>query len=145
MERDIMRCITFLSRKSQGYLTADFAKLNLTMAEQPFFMALYHYEGVSQEKLTGLVGVDKAATARAVKSMEQKGMLIRLQDENDRRQNKLYLTEHAKALWPEARDTLTSFNARVTEGMDEQTLEAVCQALQRMDQNLSEMRKGRDE
>lgn len=67
------RLINLLARKSQGYITDLMRPFGLTAAEQPFFMALLHNEGVTQERLTSLVGVDKAATARTVKSLEEKG------------------------------------------------------------------------
>lgn len=144
MERSIARLITFLARKSQICLIEELEQFNLTVAEQPFFMALYHWEGVSQEKLTSLVGVDKAATTRAVKSLEKKGMLIRRQDENDKRQNKLYLTENAKGLWPKVRDTLQAFNAQITAELDDKTVELVYYALEKMELTLNDLLKKKD-
>lgn len=97
MKRPMGRMITLLGRKSQRCIGEALRKHGLTAAEEPFFMSLQHHDGATQEELTALVCVDKAATARAVKSLEDKGILFRTQDEHDRRQNRVCLTEKGKA------------------------------------------------
>lgn len=129
--------ITLLARKSQSYIGSALSQYQITAAEQPFFMALQRREGVTQEELTAIVCVDKAATARAVKSLEEKGYLIRVQDPKDRRQNRLYPTETAKRLGDAVRDELHRFNALLTQGIDQQSLDVVSAALQKMEENLS--------
>lgn len=137
MAKTIARMITLLARKSQGYIGNALRKYNITAAEQPFFMALRSREGVTQEELTAIVCVDKAATARAVKSLEEKGYLMRMQDPQDRRQNLLYPTPLAKQRMDAVRDELHQFNALLTQGIDPKSLEMVSAALQRMEENLS--------
>lgn len=129
--------ITLLARKSQSYIGSALSQYQITAAEQPFFMALQRREGVTQEELTAIVCVDKAATARAVKSLEEKGYLIRVQDPKDRRQNRLYPTETAKQMGDAVRDELHRFNALLTQGIDQQSLDVVSAALQKMEENLS--------
>ena len=73
MHGSIARTIARVSRKSQAYLARVLMKYDLTVAEQPFFMALQYREGVTQEELTAMVRVDKAAAARAVRSLEATG------------------------------------------------------------------------
>ena len=113
-------------------------KDDLSVAEQPFFMALQCREGVTQEELTAMVCVDKAATARAVRSLEEKGFLRREQDESDRRQNRLYPTEQADELAVYVRDELMRFNRLLTKGIDPEALETVQDVLRQMEQNLTE-------
>lgn len=47
MKRSIARMISLLARKSQCYIGSALSSYNLTAAEQPFFMALQHYEGMT--------------------------------------------------------------------------------------------------
>lgn len=142
MEKSIARMITLLARKSQNYIGSALQKYHLSAAEQPFFMALQQHEGVTQEELTQLVCVDKAATARAVRSLEEKGFLIRLQDMKDRRQNRIYPTDAAKQLADDVQKELLHFNDLLTKGLDSQSLESVYEALQKMDQNFAELLNG---
>lgn len=139
MDQTIGRMITLLARKSQGYIGDALKKYGLTAAEQPFFMALQHYEGVTQEELTAIVCVDKAATARAVKSLENKGYLIRVQDEHDRRRNRIYPTGEVKRLADAVNRELLHFNDLLTRGIDPQSLELVSAALATMTENFEDM------
>lgn len=142
MEQNIARTLSFLSRKSQAYIGCALSKYNLTAAEQPFFMALQRYEGVTQEELTALVCVDKAATARAVRSLEEKGFLIRVQDKQDRRQNRIYPTDAARRLGPAVKGELLRFNALLTQGIDPAGLDAARAALRQMEENISRASAG---
>ena len=139
MERSIPREINILARKTQMYLGNILAKYELTAAEQPFFLAVLRREGMTQEELTAAVCVDKAATTRAVQSLEKKGYLKRVQDTQDRRKNLLYPTQAAKELSALVRGELYDFDRRLTAGIEERELETVYNALLRMEQNLTEL------
>ncbi|MGN0135212.1 MarR family transcriptional regulator [Anaerotignum sp.] len=139
MNQSIARKITLLGRKSQTYIGTALAKYGLTAAEQPFFMALQHQEGITQEELTAIVGVDKAVTTRVVKSLEKKGLLERIQDKRDRRKNLIYPTEKARRLEPLVKEELHAFNRLLTQGIEEETLEMVYEALLQMEGNFVNM------
>lgn len=139
MDKSIGRMITLLARKSQGYLSGALSRHNLTVMEQPFFMALQHYEGITQEELTVIACVDKSATARAVKSLEEKGYLIRVQDKQDKRQNRIYPTITAKQLGETVRNELLHFNDLLTQGIEPENLDLVYEALLKMEENLTDI------
>lgn len=144
MDKTIGRRITLLGRKSQRYIGSALSKYNLTAAEQPFFMALQLHEGATQEELTAYVCVDKAVTTRVVKSLEEKGFLIRLHDPRDRRQNRIYPTEAAKQLADAVQQELFHFDDLLSQGIDPQTMELLCQALDIMDKNCSDVLERKD-
>ena len=131
------RLINLLARKSQGYITDAMRPFGLTAAEQPFFMALLHNEGVTQERLTALVGVDKSVTARVVKSMEQKGFLSRIQDDADRRQNLLFPTDKSKAIAEDVKAALDRFNDLLTAGIEPEEASVLRGTLLKMVVNLN--------
>lgn len=141
MNQNIARKITLLGRKSQTYLGVILAKYNLTAAEYPFFIAIRQQEGITQEELTTLVGVDKAMTTRVVSSLEKKGFLKRMQDEQDRRKNLIYLTEKSRRLHPMVKEELQTFNQLLTGGIDEKTLEIFYDALGQMEENLANIQQ----
>jgi len=97
LNKSIGRLINLLARKSQMYLGKVLSQYNLRQQKSRFLWLCKNREGITQEELTSIVCVDKAATARAVRSLEEKGYLLRIQDEKDkgktgfirlRRQNK---------------------------------------------------------
>lgn len=139
MKNKITRMITLLARKSQMCIGNVLSKYNLTAAEQPFFMALQHNEGITQEELTAIVCVDKAATTRAVKSLEEKGYLIRKQDERDRRQNRIYATMQAKQISGMVRKELLHLNDMVTQDIGLEEIDILYNALLKMDENFTKI------
>lgn len=135
----ITRLITLLARKSQHCITEVLRDYGISAAEQPFFMAVEHSDGMTQEELTALVSVDKAATARAVRSLEEKGYLIRRQDAKDRRKNLIYPTEKTHALFPKVHKVLLTLNDRIIEGLSEEEQDLICRSMLLMMRNLHQI------
>jgi DNA-binding MarR family transcriptional regulator len=131
----MIRIVAVLYRKSQSYLSVALGKHNLTTAEQPFFAALQTCDGATQDELSALINVDKSATARTVKLLEDKGYVKRVQDEADRRQNRVFLTDTARNLWPDVEHELICFNELLTQNVPADNLEIVYTALLQMEEN----------
>lgn len=136
MEESITRHVTCAARQSQLCVGYRLEKFGISAAELPFFMAIQHYEGATQEVLTSLAGVDKAATTRAICSLEQKGYLTRQQDEKDRRQKRIYATEKALHIGGEVKKELRCLNNEILNGISEEDLIILYQALLKMEENL---------
>lgn len=140
MRSGITKHVIFAARKSQLCIGSRLGKYNITAAEEPFFMAIQHHEGSTQEELTSLVGVDKAATTRAIRSLEKKDFLIRKQDEKDHRQNRIYATERALNMGPEVHRELLHLNDEIMEGISEEEQKIMYQALLQMEKNLKQIK-----
>lgn len=140
----VTRLITLLARKSQSCITEVLKDYEISAAEQPFFMAVEHSEGMNQEELTAMVSVDKAATTRAIRSLEEKGYLIRRQDTKDRRKNLIYPTEKTHEIYPKVHGALLALNDRITEGLSGAEQDAVCRCMLIMAQNFQKMSKGNE-
>lgn len=143
MEKSIGRMITVLYRKSQSYLSFALSKYNLTSAEKPIFAILQIYDDVTQEALSSLLSIDKAATARTVKSLEKKGFVKRVQDEHDKRQNRVTLTDEARKLWPDVKNELLNFNKLLTQNIDTNSLDIIYDGLLLMEENAVAMAKNK--
>lgn len=137
MDPSTLRWITLLSRKTLVYLSSALAPYGLTAAEEPFYMSLYYAEGITQEELTAMVYADKASTARRVKSLEEKGLLRREKDPTDRRRNRLYLTEEAKARFGAVHRDLLELDQRLVEGLSGEEREVLARALHLMQKNMN--------
>lgn len=139
--RDLLR----VSRKAQTCVGAIVKKYNLTIAEQPFFMAIKANDGLTQEDITTLVGVDKALTTRVIRSLEEKGLVRREQDEADKRQNHIFRTdafvEIADKVFPE----LLSFNEVLAKGISKEAFKQFMDVLTRMEENLSNFKEDETE
>lgn len=135
MKDSIGRIITTLSRNIQQELKEVVEPFGITAGEEPYFMELVYEEGLTQDELTNRVSVDKSATARVVRSLEEKGYLKREIDKDDRRNKRLYLTEEARAKYKPLVNALQQYNQKLTEGLTEEQYDLVYRCLQMMQAN----------
>lgn len=133
---NLSRNLLLVSRKAQTCVGEIAKKYNLSASGQPFFMAISRQNGLTQEELTTLVGVDKAMTTRAIQSLESKGFIVRKQGVKDKRQNLVYKTEKVDLVESRLRADLLEFNACFTKEIDEPELEFFMSILNRMNENL---------
>lgn len=141
MDKSITKQVIYTARQGQICIGSRMGKYGITAAEEPFFMAIQKHEGATQEVLTSLVGVDKAATTRAICSLERKGYLTRQQDEKDRRQNRIYATEKALNIGTEVRQELMRLNDEIMNGISEEDQIVMYRALLKMKENLEAIKR----
>ena len=138
MEKSIGKLITYLSRCIQQELKNVVVPFEISVGEEPYYMALIQNNGVTQDELTKLVKVDKAATARMVKSLEQKGYITRETDPKDKRNKRIYLTETGKLKYEPFANALRQFNQELTSEWTEEQYEFVYQSLEMLKKNFEE-------
>jgi DNA-binding MarR family transcriptional regulator len=72
------------------------AGYGLSAAQAILLISIDIHEGVSQQIISDCLSWDKTAMTRAIDALEDKNLVIRAQDKNDRRQNMIYLTPQAR-------------------------------------------------
>ena len=130
--QSIGRLIAILHRQSQIFTNKALKEFSLTSAEYPFLFALFHTEGQTQEELSSYLYIDKGATARVVKSLIAKGFVRKEQDDQDKRCNRIFLTEKAKREQGNIFTCVMQWNSYITEGLDEETYQCIFAGLQTM-------------
>lgn len=135
--RDLLR----VSRKAQICVGAVLKKYNITVAEQPFFMTINSHDGSTQEELTALVGVDKAMTTRVIHSLESKGLVKRVQDAKDKRQNRIYKTDKVNEISEIVLRDLMQLNQIFATGIDNDDLDNFMRTLAVLEDNISNFLK----
>lgn len=114
----------------QSTVASIVVPFDISVGEEPYYMALTRNDGLTQDELTKLVKVDKAATARMVKSLEQKGYITRETDPKDKRNKKIYLTETGRLQYEPLSDALKKFNQDLTSEWTDEQYEIVYQSLE---------------
>lgn len=131
-QRSIGRLIAILHRNSQVFINKKIKDLGITSAEYPFLFALYKEEGRTQGELSSYLFIDKAATARVIKTLIHKGLVRREQDCKDKRCNRIFLTDAAKALEQELRSRVTLWSELITKTFNDEEYRAAFAALEQM-------------
>lgn len=96
--QSIIRNFGVLYRTFLNYVSKSIASKDLSFSDSVFLVNIGEREGISQETIAANLAIDKAAIARSVKSMEQKGFLRTKKSGNDKRVKELYLTDTGKEL-----------------------------------------------
>lgn len=124
--------ISILHRQAQVYHNTMLKELDISSAEYPFLLYLYQKDGANQDELSTYLYIDKAATARSINSMEEKGLVQRRKTSKDLRFNHIFLTDKAKAIETEVRERVWAWSQLLTEGMSEEEVESLMETLDSM-------------
>lgn len=116
------------------------AELPLTPEQFRFMAQLWHADDRIQQDLAHCLNRDRANITRITDILERKGLLSRVQDEQDRRVSKVQLTANGRVLEKPASACAMETIAVATAGIDPKALETCKQVLRQVIQNLSEAR-----
>jgi DNA-binding MarR family transcriptional regulator len=104
---------TALARRLQRYFREN--NVDLTVEQWSVLVHLWKEDGVSQQDLANKTYRDKPSMTRLVDNLERTGLVSRKASPDDRRINRIFLTEEAKAL----RDkTMALANQTLLDGLE---------------------------
>ncbi len=129
MQETLGRLVAILHRRNTAYLNQVLKPYQITSAEVGILRTLYRKEDRTQEELASILSIDKAAIARAVRTLEKKEYLVRISDPVDRRCNRLFLTERAKTLQAEIEPAIDAWNQHAREELGAEAYELLCTTL----------------
>jgi MarR family transcriptional regulator for hemolysin len=124
--------INILVRQFNLYLNHELTGLNVSATEILYLASLYKEDGLTQDELASEYVVDKAAVARTVSKMEDKGLITRKDNPKNRRQKQLFLTEKARKIKPELKKVQDRWLKIMTEDEDAGLTEALSSYLDRI-------------
>ena len=124
--------INILVRQFNLYLNHELSELNVSATEILYLASLYKEDGLTQDDLASEYVVDKAAVARTVSKMEDKGLITRKDNPKNRRQKQLFLTEKARKIKPELKKVQDRWLKIMTEDEDAGLTEALSSYLDRI-------------
>ena len=126
---------------SQAY-GALMAPIGLTRPQMRVLIWVDRRPGISQAKLSELIGISAMAMTGLLDRMEAKNLIRREEDPNDRRAKCIFVTEGAKALKPEMERLASGFGDAVSEGLAEEDLATAQRVLAKLKANADKIREG---
>jgi DNA-binding MarR family transcriptional regulator len=105
-------------------------KYNGTMSIGFALLNIHSEEGTPATKIAPLMGLEARSLTRLLKSMEEKGLIYRAADKNDKRSVRIYLTREGKRSKEKARETVLRFNEAIREEISEQKLSVFFEVVQ---------------
>lgn len=104
----------------------------VTPIQYAILRILAEHPGVDQVTLAGLVAIDTSTAASVAIRLEEKGLLTRRVDPNNRRQRALYLTEQGIAILQQSDIGIHRLHDRIFEGFTAQEEQQFMVLLQKL-------------
>ena len=102
-----------------------------------FVLLNIHTEGgTPATKIAPLMGMESRSLTRMLKSMEEKGLIYKKQDANDRRSVRIYLTEEGKRRKEISRKTVRGFNEKLRNIIPQKDLDTFFRVMTTVNQNI---------
>ena len=87
-----------LARSHRGHATAILRKMGLHPGQELLLMQLFDRDGQTQSELLERAGVDHSTVSKALRRMQDAGLLVREPAEHDRRVMVVHLSDKGRAL-----------------------------------------------
>jgi DNA-binding MarR family transcriptional regulator len=94
------KLLAHISKYTMKYMSENLEEYGLTGYTYGYLMVLFHKDGLSEKELTEHMLVDKATTTRAISKLEEIGYIRKERDLNDKRAQRIFLTQNAEDLRP---------------------------------------------
>ena len=95
-----------------------------------FVLLNIHSEGTPATKIAPLMGLEARSLSRLLKTMEEKGLIYREADPNDKRMVRIVLTKEGKKKKERSRETVLRFNEAIRKRIESQRLSVFFEVLQ---------------
>ena len=98
----LIQIIAGIHIKTRKFTERKLKQLNMTYPQLGALMALIRKDDITQRELAELLETDTTTAMVLCDSLEKRGWLIRTRDRNDRRVNRLILTDKGKDIYAQA-------------------------------------------
>lgn len=132
MEHNINREFNQIFRHVRRSSGAQSRQSGLGPGEMRTLHFIHHNPGTTQQEITKKTGINKAATARQCASLEEKGLIIRTNNENDGRSKLLFPAEKAISMKEEHHSNEQLIFEQLLEDFTEEEIDELKRLLQKM-------------
>jgi DNA-binding MarR family transcriptional regulator len=133
----IAKYISLLYRKSSVYINRVVSEYDIRSGQLIFLMDLYLQDGKNQEEISERLKIDKGTTARALKKLEEQEFITRVKDKDDKRANRIYLTEKSKDIKPDVYNVFEDWNKKISENLTNEEEETLRNLLEKVCKNIN--------
>lgn len=113
------------------------AGFEITPEQWMLLVNLWQKDGINQNEVARNCAKDKTTITRAVHNLEKLGLVVRMKNKNDARNNHIYLTDKARALSSEVIPVIKKTINEAQSGIDKNDMEITKETLRKIYNNLS--------
>ncbi len=109
----IGKLITMIARGQSIYMNHNLDDFGINATQLHLLYEISLQDSPNQKSIASRCNINKGAVARSIKKLEDKGFVERTVDENNRRQNRVSLTQKGRKTLTEAYDVLNTWEDEV--------------------------------
>ena len=112
----IGKLIIMIARGQTTYLNHKLNDLGINSTQLHLLFEISNQNDLNQERISTRCNIDKGAVARSIRKLEEKGLVLRKIDDENRRQNKVSLTDEGQKTLDKSIELLDKFEDEVFNG-----------------------------
>ncbi|MGG3281016.1 MarR family winged helix-turn-helix transcriptional regulator [Paenibacillus solani] len=133
---EILREIGKIARALDSISNIEFKDYDLTKGQYLYLVRICENPGIIQEKLAEMIKVDRTTAARAIKKLELKGFIEKIDDEHNKKIKRLFPTERGEKIYPFIKREHDYSNTIALEGLSENETESLLNMLTKVSKNV---------
>ncbi|KAF0340543.1 MarR family winged helix-turn-helix transcriptional regulator [Pediococcus acidilactici] len=134
---DILRVIGSIARELDSIANVEFKEINLTKGQFLYLARVCENPGIIQGELAELLRVDRTTAARALRKLEDQGLISRQFTAGNQKIKRLYPTEKGRSVYPIIKRENEYSNATALQGLSEEEVKQVRNLLLRVEKNVN--------
>lgn len=131
--------LNLVHNRFKQYLTEMFESKGYNISPEQFLVldTLWDEGILSQQEIANIILKDKNSVVKLVDGLEERKLVRRVRDKNDRRQNFIEVTPQAKKIKEDVTQIAMEAVNNITKGIDQEILNNFIIVLARMGENMS--------
>jgi DNA-binding MarR family transcriptional regulator len=117
-------------------LRLKLAAFDISFSQFQHLAKLWNEDGLNQAELARRIGIEKAGSTMVLDSLEERGLVRRIRDADDRRKLNVFLTEEGAALVPDLRACAKAANRAARRGLNDEEVLALYDLVKRVTENV---------
>ena len=136
------KLISMISRGQHIYLNHNLKDLDINSSQLHLLFEISHQKNINQEKIANRCNINKGTVARSIKKLEEKELIVREIDKENRRQNKISLTSKGQNVLDRSIEVLDNWESEVLKNCLENDKILLKETLKEVLINTIELNKG---
>ncbi len=135
MDNSVSKWVSVLYRYRKRFMSKRLEPYGIVGGMFTILLTVSKYDGINQEQISDYLKIDKTTTAKAIKKLEDEGYIRREMDCEDKRINRVYITQKTVEIIPEISMALTEWDQILRSGISEDAYQDAERTLHKMAEN----------
>jgi len=136
---NLSRLISILHNQKNSYMNVQLKEFGLSHGQAITLKIIYEENNIKQEDLNKRLQIDKSAVTRILKTLEDKGFVVKKTSKEDKRNHVLFLTAKGEKIYPQIKRVIEKTNKMMLSDIDDHQQKILEELMIKMKMNLEDM------